>query len=218
MSVTAPKATADLVKRPWSSEEDALLAEVWPEVEDVEEAHALFDRSPQSVQRRAHELEVPRPKNRPYPGKVVSPVIVRDGVAGKACTGPCREWRPLEKFAHHATCAGGRRNTCTTCNGRIARANPNFRVKNVAAVEAYRSRLLAAPGEGVSAVEVRILFELYPLCAYCKQSPSVTLDHVVPISRGGAHEFANLLPACRSCNSSKNALTLEEWQARKGVR
>lgn len=32
-----------------------------------------------------------------------------------------------------------------------------------------------------------------------------TVDHVKPIARGGAHILANLRPACRSCNSSKNA-------------
>lgn len=104
-----------------------------------------------------------------------------------------------------------------SCEGKISRARPSYRAKNIAAVEAYRVRLLAAPGDGVSTEEVKILFELYPLCVYCKVEESETLDHVVPISRGGAHEFSNLLPACRSCNSSKNALTLEEWRARKRV-
>jgi 5-methylcytosine-specific restriction endonuclease McrA len=32
-----------------------------------------------------------------------------------------------------------------------------------------------------------------------------TIDHVIPVSKGGTNWPANLRPACRSCNSKKNA-------------
>jgi hypothetical protein len=32
------------------------------------------------------------------------------------------------------------------------------------------------------------------------------LDHLVPISRGGAHAYANVACACRRCNRTKRAL------------
>lgn len=48
-------------------------------------------------------------------------------------------------------------------------------------------------------------------CTYCEAVDDMTVDHVVPLSRGGRHEAKNLTPACRSCNSSKCALLLEEW-------
>ena len=48
-------------------------------------------------------------------------------------------------------------------------------------------------------------------CAYCGATEKITVDHVVPLSRGGKHEQANLAPACFSCNSSKGARTLNEW-------
>lgn len=39
-------------------------------------------------------------------------------------------------------------------------------------------------------------------CRYCgKKSPSMTVDHVVPVTRGGYHDESNLVAACRSCNS-----------------
>lgn len=48
-------------------------------------------------------------------------------------------------------------------------------------------------------------------CFYCGSPMNLTLDHVVPQSRGGSHDPENLVTACRSCNSSKGAKTPEEW-------
>lgn len=48
-------------------------------------------------------------------------------------------------------------------------------------------------------------------CIACG-SPADTLDHLVPVSRGGAHGVGNLVPMCRSCNSSKGAKTITEWR------
>lgn len=51
--------------------------------------------------------------------------------------------------------------------------------------------------------EIRALFK--QRCAYCNCKPRVlTMDHVVPLSKGGHHTAANIVPACQSCNSRKN--------------
>lgn len=47
-------------------------------------------------------------------------------------------------------------------------------------------------------------------CVYCG-SPYEHADHVIPLSRGGAHSRDNLVPACAACNLSKGAKLLEEW-------
>ncbi len=48
-------------------------------------------------------------------------------------------------------------------------------------------------------------------CAYCGVEPDViTMDHVVPLSRGGAHAADNVVPACRECNFRKHAYTPQE--------
>lgn len=49
-------------------------------------------------------------------------------------------------------------------------------------------------------------------CAYCLQSAVMPEpDHMTPVSRGGGNGIANIVPACRQCNSSKGARTLLEY-------
>lgn len=43
-------------------------------------------------------------------------------------------------------------------------------------------------------------------CAYCGTKPrKLTIDHVVPISKGGGTVPENIVPACSFCNTSKGA-------------
>lgn len=48
-------------------------------------------------------------------------------------------------------------------------------------------------------------------CVYCGSTDQLTLDHVVPVSRGGSDEIENLVACCQRCNSIKGARTPEEW-------
>ncbi len=51
------------------------------------------------------------------------------------------------------------------------------------------------------------------ICHYCGKTfppESLTLDHVVPISRGGHSNKGNCVPACKPCNSEKKSLTPAE--------
>jgi len=50
-------------------------------------------------------------------------------------------------------------------------------------------------------------------CVYCGSVEDLTLDHIKPQSLGGTHDISNLVVACRTCNSSKNDKTVEEWCA-----
>lgn len=51
-------------------------------------------------------------------------------------------------------------------------------------------------------------------CVYCgRRSGRLTLDHVVPVSRGGSSVLENLVTACVGCNSAKATKTPEEWLA-----
>lgn len=47
-------------------------------------------------------------------------------------------------------------------------------------------------------------------CAYC-DARATHLDHVHPLSKGGADAAHNIVPACAGCNLSKGAKTLADW-------
>lgn len=53
------------------------------------------------------------------------------------------------------------------------------------------------------------------VCYYCgRATPSkeLTMDHIVPISRGGKSTKNNLVPACKECNTQKKQLLPMEWE------
>ncbi len=47
-------------------------------------------------------------------------------------------------------------------------------------------------------------------CVYCGHHKDLTLDHVMPKSRGGKTHWENLVTACKKCNSRKGKQTPEE--------
>ncbi len=53
-------------------------------------------------------------------------------------------------------------------------------------------------------------------CAYCGAvDDAPQRDCVLPISRGGRYTVGNVVPACRSCNSSKCNAEVTAWLRRK---
>jgi 5-methylcytosine-specific restriction endonuclease McrA len=53
-------------------------------------------------------------------------------------------------------------------------------------------------------------------CAYCDETaPSLQRDCVLAISRGGRYTLDNVVPACRSCNTSKCNEEVTTWMRRR---
>ena len=53
------------------------------------------------------------------------------------------------------------------------------------------------------------------VCYYCGQSTpprELTMDHIVPISRGGKSIKGNVIPCCKKCNNNKKHLLPMEWE------
>ena len=52
-------------------------------------------------------------------------------------------------------------------------------------------------------------------CYYCGKKvvfKNITMDHLVPIARGGRSTKDNLVPACKDCNNKKKSMLPLEWQ------
>lgn len=47
-------------------------------------------------------------------------------------------------------------------------------------------------------------------CAYCGSKKELTIDHILPKSRGGKNSWCNLITCCLSCNLKKGDKTPEE--------
>ena len=54
------------------------------------------------------------------------------------------------------------------------------------------------------------------LCHYCGEKVphrELTMDHLVPLSRGGRSTKENLVPSCKDCNNRKRTMLPLEWEA-----
>jgi len=53
-------------------------------------------------------------------------------------------------------------------------------------------------------------------CYWCRQpvpARELTMDHIVPLARGGKTTKGNIVPACKTCNTKKKQLLPMEWEA-----
>lgn len=52
-------------------------------------------------------------------------------------------------------------------------------------------------------------------CYYCEEMVSpreLTMDHIVPMVRGGRSTKGNVVPCCKECNNRKKNLVPSEWK------
>ncbi|MBU49354.1 MAG: HNH endonuclease [Deltaproteobacteria bacterium] len=53
------------------------------------------------------------------------------------------------------------------------------------------------------------------VCHYCKvrvPAKELTMDHIVPIVRGGKTTKGNVVPCCKECNNKKKYMLPIEWE------
>jgi 5-methylcytosine-specific restriction endonuclease McrA len=54
------------------------------------------------------------------------------------------------------------------------------------------------------------------ICHWCGRSftaSELTMDHIVPMARGGLSTKGNVVPCCKECNNQKKQLLPMEWEA-----
>ena len=81
-----------------------------------------------------------------------------------------------------------------------------------------RKRRLDSVVHDLDDAEWAALVRVWGGCAYCgEHSDRLQRDCILPISRGGRYNLANVVPACRSCNASKCNAEVTTWLRRKGL-
>lgn len=104
---------------------------------------------------------------------------------------------------------------------RVLKRMQDWQQENPGAVRALsqrrRARLVEAFDDGsVTGESVSAVFEAFRCrCVYCGSSGRLQEDHVVSIAAGGPHIIENIVPACQSCNASKNNTPVEVWYEQK---
>jgi 5-methylcytosine-specific restriction endonuclease McrA len=73
-------------------------------------------------------------------------------------------------------------------------------------------RYINIPRKGVMLTRQNVFRRDGNKCQYCGTHDDLTLDHVLPKSKGGRTSWDNLITACRRCNSNKGHQTPEEAQ------
>lgn len=53
------------------------------------------------------------------------------------------------------------------------------------------------------------------VCHYCQEkfpAKELTMDHIVPLSRGGKSVKNNVVPCCKACNTKKKSSLVMDWR------
>lgn len=170
-------------------------------------------------------------RNRDYGDPLAGPAPTKNGrvhpshSAGTCICTRCELEQPLGNFLVDRNKSSGHHSHCRGCEAQWRRENSD------SAYEPSRRRRANVRGQsvdrGISRASLRI--RRGDSCHYCgvqlefrnlgrKSQPSnyATVDHVVPISRGGTHSWENVVLACQHCNCSKrNSIYPTEWTAVK---
>lgn len=67
----------------------------------------------------------------------------------------------------------------------------------------YRARRAGASGSYTASEWLELCDKYGNVCLSCLEYKSLTVDHVIPLSKGGTNDISNIQPLCGPCNSKK---------------
>lgn len=115
----------------------------------------------------------------------------------------CEKIKPISDLVFAANAFMGH-GWCLDCN---ARTCGEWRKSNPAKFKSiYNKRRLLVSSSGDTFDDAdwkEILTYFDNCCAFCGSSKNISVDHFIPISKGGGNGKDNIIPLCRSCNSRK---------------
>jgi 5-methylcytosine-specific restriction endonuclease McrA len=134
--------------------------------------------------------------------------------------------RPARSALTRAAMTYRKRAECITCGVIFTKFGPQTRCRPCQALSdarrrgdafAKRSKALQVGDKTITHERVgnrdrwicQLCHQVVPRFTHCTDPASATIDHVVPISAGGLHEWDNVQLAHRGCNSARGAKPLE---------
>lgn len=90
--------------------------------------------------------------------------------------------------------------------GLLRSINHAFPVPSIIRLQRY----VHVPYRGITLSRHNIMKRDAYQCGYCGSTKNLTLDHMIPKSRGGDSSWTNLVTACMRCNTRKGDRTPEE--------
>jgi 5-methylcytosine-specific restriction endonuclease McrA len=80
----------------------------------------------------------------------------------------------------------------------------------VVRVKFYVKKLQGAFDRGVPLTRKNVYARDEHTCQYCGSQSNLTLDHVIPVSKGGGNTWENIVCACNKCNQTKGDKLLKQ--------
>ena len=91
-------------------------------------------------------------------------------------------------------------------NGFLRSVNKSFPRPSVIRITRY----INLPYKGVVLTRQNLFKRDNNECQYCGSRTDLTLDHVIPKSKGGKSNWTNLVTACKKCNAKKGDFDLSQ--------
>lgn len=90
------------------------------------------------------------------------------------------------------------------------------RLRNKIKLQRYKAKVKRLPRDFTKDDWINCLEYFNNECAYCGVSgKNLEQDHFVPVNKGGGYTKDNIVPACKSCNGSKQDNDFEAWYSQQ---
>jgi 5-methylcytosine-specific restriction endonuclease McrA len=167
--------------------------------------------------------------------KPITPHKIIADIEYKLCP-KCHQWLSLNNFCRCANTFDQLQSHCKHCralaNNKLYHNNSNYRQAKIqqngqitkqryhndemfrqATIMRHTTDMQARRAKAKNQISLQDVINIHgAYCEYCGATENLTMDHIIPIARGGQHTLSNLTVACQKCNCSKGAKLLEEWE------
>ena len=153
-------------------------------------------------------------------------------IKSEFCSALCRALYAYQKKKVDRFCACGRKlehgsqKRCLSCQKEYKRQSDNLRIQKPQKnrkkyphnpeLHKKNSQVRRAKKNGLASNFTpeqwdQVVSDFAGKCAYCGETAVLHQDHFIPVTKGGSYTKSNIIPACQSCNSSKNNKHPLDW-------